>query len=101
MAKKDFRFGISAGVAGVDLNQLLVNHAASTFFMRLAEDKPDIEVYQGDVVVVDRALDPKNNDIVVVEAESEQELGLVRLADKPGELMVWGVVVYVIRKLRK
>lgn len=98
MAKKDYRFGISGSVQGIDLNQLLVPHQASTYFMRLENDILELELHAGDVLIVDRSLLPKANDIVVVEESDSPQLKVVRFHPK-SELIMFGVITSVIRSL--
>ncbi len=100
MPGKDFRFGISSNIQGVDLNQLLVTHALSTYFMRIASDIPELSLSAEDIVLVDRALNPKPNDIVVLAEEGDPELKIVRFERSSSEFQLWGVVVHLIRKLR-
>lgn len=100
MSSRDFRFGISSSVQGVDLNQLLVKHAVSTYFMRLASDIPDLGLAAGDIVLVDRSLHPKKTDLVIVGQTDDPELKIVRFDQMHDELQLWGVVVHLVRKLR-
>lgn len=99
MPSKDFRFGISSSVAGVDLNQLLVAHPLSTYFMRIASDISELGLYAEDVVLVDRSLKPKKNDLVVVTVADDPELKVIRF-DTKEELELWGVVEHIIRKVK-
>ncbi len=100
MSSKDFRFGISSNVQGVDLNQLLVAHALSTYFMRVDSDIPELDLFAEDIVVVDRSLQPRKNDMVVVSEEADSQLKIVRFDQLDAELQLWGVAVHVIRRLR-
>jgi DNA polymerase V len=100
MPSKGFRFGISSDAQGVDLNQLLVAHPVSTFFMRLAEDIVELELRAGDIVVVDRSLRPKQNDIVVVSIADAPELQIMRFRRIHSEAQLWGTVQHLIRKLK-
>ncbi len=100
MPGKDFRFGISSNVQGVDLNQLLITHALSTYFMRIATDMPELDLLAGDIVLVDRALKPKKNDLVVVSQEDDPELKIIKFEKIDSQLQLWGVAEHVIRRLR-
>ncbi len=102
----------------LDLNELVVEHPAATFFVRAAGDSMrDAGVSSGDLLVVDRAVEPSPGRIVV--AMTGGEFTVKRLAERGGRLWlmpanpayapvdvtedesfeVWGVVVYAIRKL--
>jgi DNA polymerase V len=101
----------------IDLNEHLVRHPAATFFVRVDGDSMrDAGVASGDILVVDRALEPKDGSIVV--AALDGELTVKRLRRRDGKLflvpenpdyqpvevapeasfMVWGVVTYIIHK---
>lgn len=97
MASEDFRFGISSSVQGVDLNQLLVSHPASTYFMRVSDDIPEFGLLRGDIISVDRSAAPKKNDLIVVVSPGEMPLIIMRFDQKAESLELWGVVEHLIR----
>ena len=101
MPAKDFRFGIDSSIEGLDLNQLLITHPASTYFMRLAQDQPVLNLQAGDIVQVDRSLVPKKNDIVICAEPGELELKACQFQDTLKNQQLWGVVVHLIRKLTR
>lgn len=82
------------------MNRLLVTHALSTYFMRIAADIPELGLQAGDVVLVDRSLRPKKTDLVVVAETEDPELKIIRFKDTKKELELWGVVEHVIRKVK-
>lgn len=101
VSKKDFRFGISRSLKGVDLNRLLIAHPPSSFYFRLVEDINDLNLETGDVLLVDRALTPKSNDIVIVSRQTERELYVLRFNEaRNQELELWGTVEHVIRRVK-
>ncbi len=100
MTQKDFRFGISSDANGLDLNQLLITHPSSTFFMRLADDIPELDLVKNDIVQVDRSLSPRVNDVVVATTIGDPELKLIRFQEKQSGQDVWGVAESVIRSMR-
>jgi DNA polymerase V len=105
----------------LDLMKLLVRHRASTFFFRVSGvSMVDADMDEGDIIIVDRAVQPYNDCKAVCFIDGEytvkrMEIGenMVRLmpanenntAYKPIEVtaennfMVWGVVTYVIKKM--
>ena len=105
----------------LDLVKLLVRHKASTFFFRVSGvSMVDAAMDEGDIIIVDRAIDPYNNCKAVCYIDGEYTVkrvemigGKVRLmpaneqntAYKPIEVtaennfMIWGVVTYVIKKM--
>ena len=101
----------------LNLHDYLVQHPSATFCVRAVGDSMvDAGIHSSDVMVVDRALNPKNNDIVlaVVNGEftvkrikkSENELYLMPANDnyrpiritEEMNFQVWGVVTFIIHK---
>jgi DNA polymerase V len=102
---------------GLDLNDYLVRNKPATFMFTVKGDSMiGASIEEGDKVVVDRALAPKHDDIVVAVVEGEYTIkrlyrhgGRVELhPENPAypplvcsegcELQVWGVVVGVVRR---
>lgn len=100
MPEKDFRFGISSDIRGIDLNKLLISHPISTFLMRVADDIPEVGLFTGDVVIVDRSLIPKTKDLVVFAEGGDQALKIAPFETQREGFELWGVVVHLIRKIR-
>ena len=75
VARPFFLCGISAGFPSpaddyidrmLDLNELLINNPSATFFVRVAgESMVGAGINDGDILVVDRSLDPQNGKIIV------------------------------------
>ncbi|MBQ9285282.1 MAG: translesion error-prone DNA polymerase V autoproteolytic subunit [Bacteroidaceae bacterium] len=105
----------------IDLNRELIRHREATFYARVKGDSMiDAGIHPGDLLIVDRALEPKHGDIVVafVGGEedgftikeldlSERERGRVwlvphnsayeRIQITPEQSsVIWGVVTYCI-----
>ncbi len=105
----------------LDLIRLLVRHKASTFFFRVSGvSMVDAALDEGDIIIVDRAIDPYNNCKAVCYIDGEYTVKRVEMSDnklrlmpanelntsyKPIEItpennfMIWGVVTYVIKKM--
>lgn len=83
----------------LDLQQLLIKHPVSTFFMQIDGDEwVEQGIYDGDIVLIDRALTPKKPDYVVWwEAES---FVISKSTEVPTDIVVWGVVSSVIHRFR-
>ncbi|TVM02525.1 MAG: peptidase S24 [Candidatus Brocadia sp. WS118] len=101
----------------LDLNELVIKHPAATFFVRVNGDSmKNAGIFHDDILVVDRALDPKSNDIIVCVLNGEfavkrfvkDKRRIVLYPENPDympievteemEFQVWGVVPYVIHK---
>lgn len=82
----------------LDLDNHLIQHPSATFFMRVeGRSNCDIGILHGDLLIVDRALTPRNKDIVV--AIEHGELKVKRFINNK-YLEVWGVVTYAIHDVR-
>ena len=105
----------------LDLMKLLVRHKASTFFFRVSGvSMVDAAMDEGDIIIVDRAVEPYNDCKAVCYIDGEYTVKRIEILDgkvrllpanelntkyKPIEVtednsfMVWGVVTYVIKKM--
>ena len=106
----------------LNLNKDLIPHPSATFYAKaLGDSMEDAGIEEGDILIIDRALDPRDGDIVVAHVNGEFTVkyldiskidkGIVRLVPgnkryKPivmhdgDELNIWGVVSNVIKRLR-
>jgi DNA polymerase V len=101
----------------LDLNQLLIQHPAATFFVRVeGHSMREAGIQSGDVLIVDRALSPQSGRIIVAILNGEFTLKRILIKEdrlflvpenpqfRPIEVSpemdfeVWGVVTYVIHK---
>lgn len=54
-----------------DLNELLITHTAATFMWRVSgQSMVEAGIFDGDILVVNRALTPRHRDIVVAQVDS-------------------------------
>ena len=103
---------------GIDLNEQLVRNKPATFFMRVrGEAMVGAGIHDGDVVIVDRSLNPQTGKVIIATLNGEmlirrfeKNFNKVRLIpetsklaiidiDPYAEFSVWGVVTYVIHAL--
>ncbi len=67
----------------LNLNELLIQHPAATFFVRVSGDSMvNAGITSNDILIVDRALTPTNNKIVI--ARIDGELTVKRLRREGG-----------------
>lgn len=101
----------------IDLNEFLIKHPAATFFVRVTGNSMvNANIHSGDLLIVDRAVEPYNNAIVI--AILDGEFTVKRIKKSPDskdvylhpenglfqpvkiteamDFEVWGVVIYVI-----
>lgn len=104
----------------LDLVKLLVRHNASTFFFRIdGVSMVDADMDEGDIIIVDRAVEPYNDCKAVCFIDGEYTVKRVRITEsgavlvpcneqnrkfKPipvgpdNDFLIWGVVTWVIKK---
>ena len=106
-------------VERLDLTTILVSHPQATFFLRLRGDSMhDAGLFDGDLLVVNRALKPVNGDVVIAVVDGEftcktlwLKFGGMKLVaanptypeivPKEGQTIeVWGVVTASIKRFR-
>lgn len=118
--------GVSAGFPSpaedhlegrLDLNKALIRHAAATFFVRVDGDSmKDDSIHNGDLLIVDRAIEPYSGCVAVCYIDGEFTLKRLIVENdtitlmpankrykpiiisKDDDFTVWGVVTYSIKK---
>ena len=100
----------------LDLNEHLVRRPAATFFVRASgESMKDAGIFDGDLLVIDRSISAKSDDIVIASIHGEltvkrlQQSGkewllvpanpkfpVIQLEGSDGE--IWGVVTHSVRR---
>ena len=103
---------------GLDLNQLIENRASTFCAWAEGDSMQDLGILDGDLMVIDRSLTPRHDDVVV--ADMNGSFTVKRLVQKSNasflmpanpdypaipikpddEVRIWGVVVRVIHDLR-
>lgn len=103
----------------IDLNRELVPHPASTFYARAEGDSMEgCGIDSGDLLIIDKSIEPEDGDIVVAFIDGDFTLKKVRM-DKPhgclwlvpsnpayspikvtedDDFLIWGVLTYNIKK---
>lgn len=103
---------------GIDLNVKLIRDRASTFFARVDGDcLSQSLIVDGDLVIVDKSLEPRDGCKVVAVVDGEFTLKTIKISkdivfllpDNPeyqpiivtpdNDFLIWGVATYVIHKL--
>ena len=102
----------------IDLNSHLITNAPATFIIRVqGKSMTNVGIYDGDLLIVDKSLNPKNFSTVIANVNEELVVktlikskeanfltsgskntsARINLTDNP-EIIIWGVVTYVIHK---
>ena len=106
----------------LDFNRELIKHPSATFYAKVAGDSMiGAGISEGDIVVIDRAVDPEQNDIVVAFINGEFTMKYLDLSEMHKQLIwlrpanpsyhpikvtevedfkVWGVVIKVIKNFK-
>jgi DNA polymerase V len=101
----------------LDINDLVVKHPASTFFVRVEGDSMEgAGIFSGDVLVIDRSLTPKDGSIVVAAVYGEMVVKRLQaegdthilasandhyepiIVNGSDDCFIWGVVVGSVRQ---
>ncbi len=91
----------------LSLDALVVKRRASTYFWRLESEVRELHWLAGTIVVVDRALSPREGRVVVVTVDEAFMLGRYHkngFRDLDGQsfdgnVSLWGVVTYVLQQV--
>ena len=106
----------------IDLNRELIRHKETTFLARVSGTSlQEAGICDGDIIVIDKSLEVKNGDFVVAFIDGDFTLKEFRYDDKENcawliphnkdynpikvtddnEFIVWGVLTYTIKQLRR
>jgi len=119
--------GISAGFPSpaddfkeirISLDKELVKNEEATFYARVSGDSMQgAGLENGDLLIIDRSIEPSNNKIAVCFVDGEFTVKRIKIESKKvhlipenkkyspieineeNELIIWGIVTYVIKKL--
>ena len=102
----------------LDLNRYLIKNPAATFFVRVTGySMMGAGIYSGDLLVVDRSLEPRDKSVVIAVIDGELTVKRIRITKKKitlepenenysvqqitedTDFQVWGVVTNVIHAL--
>lgn len=117
--------GISAGFPSpaddfieltIDLNKHLIKHKDATFFAKVKGNSMiNAGIYDGDLLVIDKSLEPQNGKIAVCQIDGEFTVKRIKIEQDivwliaenedyepikvtpENELMIWGIVIHSIK----
>ena len=103
----------------INLNEHLLKNPTSTFIMRVQGDSMEgAGIFDGDEILVDRSIDPKDNLVVVAMVEGEMFVKRLRTSngtaflvsdnpkyrpiqiDRIADFSIWGVVITCIHHVK-
>lgn len=103
----------------IDLTRILVSNRPATFLWRVSGNSMiEAGIHDGDVVVVDRSMNPRHGEVVVASIRGEVSLKLYQNEGRPSlafanrempplviseddDVTVWGVVTWTLHKPNK
>jgi len=102
----------------LDLNKFLIKHPSATFFVRVTGDSMiDAGIHEGDILIVDRAIEPADGHIIIAVVNGELTVKRIRKTHDSLTLVpenrryapipireetsfdIWGVVTNVIHSV--
>jgi len=102
----------------LDLNEHVIKHPSATYFVRASGDSMNgAGIFNGDLLIVDRSLEPIHGKVVIAEVDGQLTVKrLSKLKDRfslqsenasyppielqeGNEVVVWGVVTHVLHNL--
>lgn len=102
----------------LDLNKELVSNPSSTFYGRVkGSSMKDAGIHNGDILVIDKSLEPVNGRVAVCFIDGEFTLKRIKFAGErlflvpdnedydpvevtpENDFIVWGIVTYIIKKM--
>jgi DNA polymerase V len=103
----------------IDLNEWLIHNKLATYIVRVEGDSMADEIQSGDMLIVDRSLEPKHKDIVIACVDGEMTVKRLHVEEDGRRFLVaanpdysaveinghevvliWGVVTNCIRRMR-
>ena len=102
--------------SSIDLNKELIRNPNTTFYARINGDSmKDMGINSGDLVIIDKSLEPKNGNIAVCFIDGEFTMKEIKIeqnccwlipanksfksvrVDKDNDFAIWGIVIHVIK----
>lgn len=104
----------------IDLNKELIKHPANTFYGRVSGDSMiDAGVSDGDILVIDKLVEPSNGDMAVCYIDGEFTLKYIKIdsnviwlvpandqfqpikVTSENDFLIWGIVQFIIHKPKR
>ena len=101
----------------IDLNKHIIKHPSATYFAVVNGISMDTDLSEGDLLVIDRSLDPQDGKIAVCYIDGEFTVKKIKIekerflltpsnpafpvieVNKNNNFVIWGIVTYVIKKV--
>ena len=101
----------------IDLNKHIIKHPSATYFAVVNGISMDTDLSEGDLLVIDRSLDPQDGKIAVCYIDGEFTVKKIKIekerclltpsnpafpvieVNKNNNFVIWGIVTYEIKKV--
>lgn len=102
----------------LDLNKLLIKNPSATFFARVSGNSmQDVQISDGDLLIIDRSLSPSEGKVAVCFVDGEFTIKKLHFENescylmpannkykpikvtKNNDFIIWGIVTYVIKSM--
>lgn len=81
----------------LSLEKLLIIHPSSTYYFRISgNDWQEQGIYDGDIAIIDRALSPRPQDLVI--CWQQEQFAILPAHKLASDQTAWGVVASVIHR---
>ena len=98
----------------LDLNEHCVQNPIATYFVRVDDDWGNLGVREGDILIVDRGIEPGQNALVLADCDGHRTLYQLLIRDDrkeliddvgrcfevDGRIIIWGTITYIIRRVQ-
>jgi DNA polymerase V len=84
----------------IDLNKVLIDNPSSAFYIRVVGNSfADFNIYENDVLIIDKALIPKKDQLAIV--IQDDEFKIIKIEKQhPIKVQLWGVITYIIKSVK-
>ena len=101
----------------IDINKEYIKNRDTTFFARVnGHSMKDVGIFDGDLLIIDKSIEPQNNKIVVCQVDGDFTVKRIKIehdiiwlvaendaydpikVTADNELMIWGIVVASIKQ---
>ena len=102
----------------IDLNKEYIKNRDTTFYAKVKGDSmKNAGIFDGDLLIIDKSLEPQNNKIAICQIDGEFTVKRIKVTKEEvflmpenklfdpikvteeNQLIIWGIVTYVIKKV--
>lgn len=85
----------------IDLNEVLIENANATFYVRVDDDSfKRFGIAEDDVLIIDKSMEPVNNSLALVTEGADFKIHRFSYKKSETPLQIWGVITYIIKSVK-